>query len=393
MAKPLSFPQGTQVIKLFNDDLLTQSMKQAFVRAVQAKCKSSEKNHAKDKQKNQTMRHPENYFPVWLWNLVIEPSTSYHQLLMGMEKHIERLGLTNGNEPSYVNLLSSVLLARMGPKCVSLPGSDFKQMSDDLKDMLKARTKKIRLPHYGDVIVYPPFPSDLAGLGKGHIYEIAYPDTLQHPENLPRQCDLDHQLMNHLKARMPCRRTHSSLGLESVARPLRFESVLGAKRRSTDLPGFKLCNTKIMPFDQTLAVMDEQPEYQHSQMAPQIKPSAGMMGPGVPMQSLMDQQCMPGQLGMTAPQGMGPRGMALHPARQGMIAAQDIAPQGRDPRGGAHDLISKLQLNEGMALDIDSMADGISEAIHGQKKVEPEDLVYIYILIYIYIYAHAYQYI
>ena len=170
MANPLSFPQGTQVIKLFNDDLLTQSMKQAFVRAVQAKCKRSADNsflNAKQaKQKNQTMRHPENYFPVWLWNLVIDPSTSYHQLLMGMEKHIERLGLTNGNEPSYVNLLSSVLLARMGPQCVSLSGSDFKKMSDDLKDMVKARTKKIRLPHYGDVIVYPPFPSDLAGLGK-----------------------------------------------------------------------------------------------------------------------------------------------------------------------------------------------------------------------------------
>ena len=90
--------------------------------------------------------------------------------------------------------------------------ADAFKLLEDLKSHVRPDKKEMKLPHWGRILVFPDSPSDLL---KDHpsLYETAYPNAAEVPDNGPMKCPVDEQMLAHLTQSLPARKSHRTLRL------------------------------------------------------------------------------------------------------------------------------------------------------------------------------------
>eukprot|EP00973_Karenia_brevis_P090180 12401338-Karenia_brevis.AAC.1 len=154
----------------------------------------------------------ENIMPKWLWTLMLDPATPDNVLISSVKKFLESIGLVYANEKTYQHIVSIMALCRLmqtsDNQAVDVR-SCYHAMTT-LRDNIRLFRRKVKLPHYGTILVYP---STIEEFKKAYpaIYNRAYPGD--NPDNQCIKCPLDIDQLHQLDAMLPCRTTHSSMNL------------------------------------------------------------------------------------------------------------------------------------------------------------------------------------
>ena len=151
--------------------------------------------------------------PYGLWKTMLNPDTPEHVLIPEMKKHMQNIGLVFANEPTYVHIIAIMVLCRM--QCMvgnnNVDAFNCKNVMDSLKKAIRLERKKVMLPHYREIKLYPSNPDDFKKTFP-LIFARAFNDDA--PENqCCRECPLDLTHLGQLDAMLPARSNHSSLSM------------------------------------------------------------------------------------------------------------------------------------------------------------------------------------
>ena len=151
--------------------------------------------------------------PYGLWKTMLNPDTPEHVLIPEMKKHMQNIGLVFANEPTYVHIIAIMVLCRM--QCMvgnnNVDAFNCKNVMDSLKKAIRLERKKVFLPHYREIKLYPSNPDDFKN-NFPLIFARAFNDDA--PENqCCRECPLDLTHLGQLDAMLPARSNHSSLSM------------------------------------------------------------------------------------------------------------------------------------------------------------------------------------
>ena len=151
--------------------------------------------------------------PYGLWKTMLNPDTPEHVLIPEMKKHMQNIGLVFANEPTYVHIIAIMVLCRM--QCMvgnnNVDAFNCKNVMDSLKKAIRLERKKVMLPHYREIKLYPSNAEDFKN-NFPLIFARAFNDDA--PENqCCRECPLDLTHLGQLDAILPARSNHSSLSM------------------------------------------------------------------------------------------------------------------------------------------------------------------------------------
>ena len=151
--------------------------------------------------------------PNWLWKTMLNPDTPEHVLIPEMKKHMQNIGLVFANEPTYVHIIAIMVLCRM--QCMignnNVDAFNCKNVMEKLKKAIRLERKKLLLPHYREIKLYPSNAEDFKN-NFPLIFARAFNDDA--PENqCCRECPLDLTHLGQLDAMLPARSNHSSLSM------------------------------------------------------------------------------------------------------------------------------------------------------------------------------------
>ena len=134
----------------------------------------------------------------------------------------------NGNEYTFVSAISCVAVARMMvAKHSTINPKDCYKAMNSLKALVRLDGKRVKLPHHGQIQKFPGSPQELKELHP-QVYELMYQGADDKPELGPwtGEPPLDTNVLAIVKAKLPARKTHSSINLNlQVA-----SSIVGGKR-------------------------------------------------------------------------------------------------------------------------------------------------------------------
>ncbi len=355
-ADALTYPQGTEIIKLLANPAVPGYMRTTLARAINSKCSGFKTNQSGvAKAAAQTCQNPENFLPIWVWDLIADKDSTYNKILSALELVFERLGLTSGNEPTYANTIAALLLARLGgDRAFQVSPDDALKMETDLKNLVRKRTKRVKLPHYGRVIAFPEFPDELLK-DFPDVYRMVYPDLEANPKNAPMKCPLDAGLLAQLKVRLPMRKTHASLTLGTClvqgGRMRQPSMVLGGNRRAIashadtdiDLPGFQWCVPQQRPVRTRCSASRALTDYPYPAPLEFVPPAPYGAPAGPP----------PASLQFEPPAGFAPPAQLPPGAPATMPPAQS----------GIHKVAAELQSKVGAVAEVGAKIDKMSEQV------------------------------
>eukprot|EP00973_Karenia_brevis_P053954 7493990-Karenia_brevis.AAC.1 len=157
--------------------------------------KADEKAAEKCKQSCLNMCH---IMPIWLWNVLTSPTTPDHELLPAMFRYMLSIGLVYAHEPTYVHIVSIMALCRLHTQpSQTIDPENCKKVGDELKTMIRTHRRKIKMPHYGQIRLYPKNMSDFQTQFP-EVYARAF--NSDKPENECATCPLDTILLAELEA-------------------------------------------------------------------------------------------------------------------------------------------------------------------------------------------------
>ncbi len=246
---PISAPQGTEIILRLASEAIPSGVRKTLARAILHKASGKGANQSqKLNPKEQKCMHLEVFIPKKHWEEIFDESVSFNKLQANMKHLMERMGLTNGSEHTYVAAVSSMVCGRiMSTKRGPVNPHDCLKILETLKDMVRCDSKRIKLPHHNKITgIYPASPEELRA-AHPDIYDLVYQGAEEFPENGPCQCPLDPALLETLKAKLPARKSHNSVRLDLGTLGLHSHVqkksclMLPASTPPIDLPGFKWC--------------------------------------------------------------------------------------------------------------------------------------------------------
>ena len=226
LAPNFNASDATQMIKLLTTTDVPLCFKQSLSKSIHSKVgtKAGPQHSKKDTQDLQSLKKGYDFAPKWLWDSLLEKTTPYNRCILGFKQWCRSLGIVHGNEPTWVVLAAMFLLGRataQGPSNRTLSTSDAVEVLNDLKEYIRPGKKEPKLPHWGQILLYPAKPEELATEWPD-IYELAYPEAHAKPENRPMKCPLDMQILEHLILALPKRKSHRLVRLlEKPMGPMR----------------------------------------------------------------------------------------------------------------------------------------------------------------------------
>lgn len=264
-APELEAKQGTEIVLMMGSPAIPCGMRTSIARAVSSKVTGVKAKKGGKQTTFIAQECPEfqNLGTKKMWDALLDPNGSPSTSLANVAFVMERLGCTNGSSPSWVSAVSCIIGANMtktGNGAVN-PGDAY-TLLNRLKKQVRLTSKKTKLPHYGEIKVFPDSPEALKA-SFPHIYNMVFQDADKFPDNAPAPCPLDSLMLSALKSRLPSRSTHSSLSfaMPSVNGFKRLPSLTmpltnGSGVDGIDLPGFRLCKPGPTHFASQAALMD-----------------------------------------------------------------------------------------------------------------------------------------
>ena len=150
----ISFAAATQSILQIGASDLPHIMKQELTREITEKTGSTPT--AKPKQQKQSCLHMENLMPKHIWETLLNPQASYTTRLNKLKQFCDAVGLVHGNEPTYAHMTAIIYsAAHHQAETFDLNTAVALKCSNDLKTAIRSMTKRVKLPHYGKILVYP----------------------------------------------------------------------------------------------------------------------------------------------------------------------------------------------------------------------------------------------
>lgn len=246
----LPAPVALEMMKLLSAaDHVPKSFKASLAKCIHNKVTTTNTKWTigkKPQQQLQSCKQVHQFLPKWVWDVLLEPTSSYSQCLLSIKSFCRMLGLTNGNEPTWVCLDATMLLARSGAKDLSVPLQDAFTLLQDLKTHVRPSKQEIRMPHWGGIIMYPPTPQELK-YEYPDLYETAYPQATEKPQNGPQACPLDLTVLEQLISSLPARNSHHTMALIKGSRSrkgLTGLNVIGGQQPcledSASMPDFRV---------------------------------------------------------------------------------------------------------------------------------------------------------
>lgn len=123
------------------------------------------------------------------------------------------MGLVYASELTYVAAIAAMAVARMFSEGTSrINPKDCYNILGELKAMVRQLKCHFKLPHYGQIRTFPAGPSELMEQHP-NVYELMYQGAGARPDLGLAQCPLDPALLQHVRAMLPARKTHTSVNL------------------------------------------------------------------------------------------------------------------------------------------------------------------------------------
>ena len=222
--------QASDVIMDLRQAAVPDSFKSVLASAVHHKIISVSK--AGLAAQKQHCEHMEAFVRTGQWETLYDKS-KWKEHVPSMGDLMERMGLSNADESTFQSAVSIICMARMEAAnknhVCSKAAYEMLQM---LKRIVRRSTKKVRLPHYDKIKVYPTTPEALK-TENPEIYRLVYDDKAANL--LPCTCPLKQMHLQMLKKRLPMRSTHAGLAIE-----------LHTHEEEVHLPGFRFCSRRSM---------------------------------------------------------------------------------------------------------------------------------------------------
>ncbi len=147
------------------------------------------------------------YLSKDLWDLMFDQTKTWDTVLDAICRRNEQMGLLWPNEHTALLIWCTFVLCRATPSNAHAfdPNLAYERKGQVMKAMAMHRSRTRTAATRSDCLRYPAFPHELRQQFPD-VYASAFND------NTPEiACQVDENLLFQLKARLPCRRTHTTL--------------------------------------------------------------------------------------------------------------------------------------------------------------------------------------
>ena len=241
-APELTARQGTEIVMMLGNPALPASMRAAISRVVNMRVTGVGIKPGKgiSSAAPQSCLTIENYGNRKFWEVLCNPRSDPSRVLAMVAYTMERMGLVHADNGTWIAATATIIAANAQATSNQLEfnPNDAYMLLQKLKKHVRCITKKVHLPHYGEVKVFPTTP-DLLRDGFEHVYDLVYPDSVRFPINAPEPCPLNLMILTSLKTRLPGRCTHGSLAGTPTLFPKPRRNAPAIEDHGIDLPGFR----------------------------------------------------------------------------------------------------------------------------------------------------------
>ena len=207
---------ATDIIKLLQHSPFNMAARSEICGLINTLVQNMRAGHTgmKHKQHTQSCMNLQRYIPNTVWTHLQGDGSYAQKMSMFCNFVSDGLGISNGNESTYVHMTA---VFRMG--CQSgavdintIDHTDAHTILRDMKDIIRKDIKRMRLPHQGAILLYPPTVQEFrAQYPKA--FRIAYPESGEAMDInfLPAKLPLDESQLQQLSARLPKRCSHQAI--------------------------------------------------------------------------------------------------------------------------------------------------------------------------------------
>ena len=239
----------TMTSHLANSQLI-QETKLHLARLVRSKVSAIRVNHTPNlRSPPQSNLWYHRYLGQHHWATLVDPEVPWPVKLRVIVEVSSDMGLTHPTEITLTHIVSVVELAVNQHSTLDLCVGDAWTKRGQIKDGITA-LRRFPLPQFGQVRDYPDSPNDLPSLVYNVLYKVG-----TSKEYRPVDCPLDESILNVLRARMPTRKTHSSVAavikmhtpskMQALMRGITTAMNMGmAPEMDPQLPAFKQCQPR-----------------------------------------------------------------------------------------------------------------------------------------------------
>ena len=250
----------TMTSHLANSQLI-QETKLHLARLVRSKVSAIRVNHTPNlRSPPQSNLWYHRYLGQHHWATLVDPEVPWPVKLRVIVDVSADMGLTHPTEITLTHIVSVVELAVNQHSTLDLCVGDAWTKRGQIKDGITA-LRRLHLPHFGQLRNYPDSPNDLPSLSYNVLYKVG-----TSKEYRPVDCPLDESSLHALRARMPTRKTHSSVAtvikmhtppkMQTLLRSISTSMNLGmAPYMEPQLPGFKFCQPRRTSSDESLGLV------------------------------------------------------------------------------------------------------------------------------------------
>ena len=156
--------EATDIMKMLIscNDIVPASTGVKLARIMFAKVEGSGHGDARANTLSQSCTHYHKMIPKWLWDCFMDPKSEYQTVLQKTAQFTNSLGIDRGSSPTYVLIVSCILMAKHAGRQNATPASNAQSMMvingqeaysvlNDLKACVKMDNRRMRLPHQGQV--------------------------------------------------------------------------------------------------------------------------------------------------------------------------------------------------------------------------------------------------